>query len=117
MTLALSSLTACAQESQVDNVALGAWARSQPECKNPELKFSATKLNISIDADGTPTSFEYPGISYQVNSQDLLVLLNKQHPYSKTPKKDALNFKILDKDTIALQQLKNKETLFVRCAN
>lgn len=117
MLLALACTAACAKELSQQNIAIGTWARTQSECSKPELKITETQLNISIDADGTPTSFNYPNVNYSVNSQDITIRLNSRHPYSKTADKESLHFKIIDKNTISLQQLKNKQTQFVRCSN
>ena len=114
--LVLPAMMACAQESPKENIVLGEWATSVAECKRPELKFADTQLDISVDADGVPTSFKYSNIRYVVDSQDLLVQLNERHPYSKTSDKEALRFKIVSHDTILLELLKNKTTQFGRCA-
>jgi len=106
-----------AQESRKDNVVLGEWARSGVECRHPELKFTKTQLNISVDVDGASTAYGYSNVRYVLNSQGVLVRLNEQHPYSKTSDKETLLFKVVNQDTIALQLLKNKTTQFVRCAN
>lgn len=113
--LTLPYLSACAQEPRTENVILGEWARSKAECARPELTFTATQLDIHIDADGAPVAFEYKNVGYVANPPRVLVQLGARHPYSKTPDKNALLFEILDNNTISMQHLKIKNAQFVRC--
>ncbi len=113
--VALPYLNACADEPRPENIILGQWARSQAECAQPELSFSQTRLAVRIDADGAPTAFEYQNIAYVQSSGEVKVQLSARHPYSKTPEKNALSFKIEDNNTISMQHLRIKNAQFIRC--
>lgn len=113
--LTLPHLNTCAQESVEENIILGEWARNKTECTRPELKFTETQLDIHINADGAPVTFEYKNIDYVQSPQHILVQLHARHPYSKTLDKNTLLFEIKNNDSILMQRLKIKNTEFVRC--
>ena len=68
-----------------------------------------------MDADGTPTSFLYPDVSYAVGASCITARLGKRHPFSKTPKNTALSFELKPDGAVRLQRLKGKTATFVRC--
>lgn len=117
MVLLLSGAAGCAQAHAREEFVFGAWARSQPECMHPELTFGRDRLEIAIDADGQPATFSYSEIRYLMNGQLLVVKLGSRHPYSKTADREALNFKRIEQNTIALQKVKGGAIRFFRCAD
>lgn len=120
---ALSNALPCAaslegtadQSTPTANALLGKWARSSHECADPEFTFNSRTAVIHVEADGTPTSFKYPRVTYIVNGNAVTVKLNGRHPIGKTPQKDALQFVVKDDDHVSLQLLKQKSFDFVRC--
>lgn len=109
-------MAANAEASRYQGSLLGSWARTSAECKRPELQAEQAKFSIHMDADGKPTNFEYKSAHYETSEQGVNVKLGSRHPYGKTPSKEALFFKVLTKDLIALQQKNNRSTQFIRCA-
>lgn len=97
------------------NPLLGQWARSSADCARAELTFTADKASIQLDADGTPTTFDYPEPGYGVGDTRVDVDLKTPHPFSKTASKTALQFQLAADGSASLQLLKGKSIQFVRC--
>jgi hypothetical protein len=106
-----------ANGSQSGLALVGEWARTRDACKRPELVFDNTSARIDVDADGRPVSLKYSPVTYATDTGDekvASVLLDKRHPYSKTPSPTELRFKILDTNHIGLMR-KSGIQQFVRC--
>jgi hypothetical protein len=97
------------------NPLLGQWARTAADCAHPKLTFAAEKASIYVEADGTPTTFDYPETRYVIDGAKIGVDLKTTHPFSKTASKTALEFLITAEGEASLQLLKGKSTRFVRC--
>jgi hypothetical protein len=94
---------------------LGTWAQHASACRHPELIFSGQGLEIAIDADGEPAAFYYANVEYQATPGQVLVRLKSPHPYAQTMEKEALQFRRIGRDAIALRRSKGNDTRFVRC--
>jgi len=97
------------------NKLLGKWARTSDDCAHPELTFAEKTAAIYLEADGAPTAFKYPKVTYVAAGDEVTVNLNARHPYGKAPQKQALQFIFKDNDHVLLQLLKQKSFDFVRC--
>src|SRR5271169_3268264 len=116
LSAALAVIVPCAasldQSTSTVNRLLGKWARSSDDCPHPEFTFDPQTAAIYLEADGTPTSFKYPRVTYMVNGNEVTVNLNGRHPIGKTPQKDALQFVVGGDDHASLQLLKKKSFNF-----
>jgi hypothetical protein len=93
----------------------GNWARSQIECRVPELSFLADSAIIRLDADGAPTEFAYPGIEYKNIEEGIVVNLGRRHPFGKAASKTSLIFVEVSHKRMAMKLKGARHIDFVRC--
>lgn len=97
------------------NWLIGQWAREPDACRKPEFTFRAESAMIFLEADGEPSVFVYPAVSYEINGPNITVSLGKRHPMAKTLGKTELQFNLKQNDMAFLQLLKGKVTPYQRC--
>lgn len=116
LALSLAATAAAAADPPSPDAIAGSWARRAGDCAAPALSFAADHATVRLDADGTPTSFEYPGVRYTVADARVTVVMGRRHPFSKTPSGTELSFAFNDDGSIAMQRKAPAAPVrFVRC--
>lgn len=112
-------IAACASlaASPSNNDLIGAWSRNPDGCARPELIFGPDRLDLQLDADGTPVRFSYPGIRYRFDGERVAVTLGSNHPYGKTASEQVLEFRQSRRDRLSLLRVDAAGTAFIRCSD